>query len=362
MPELGVSIYPSKSSYSEMADFLKRAAYIGYKRIFTSLLEVADNPQETVGAFKKIIDFGNELGMKTSIDVNPQLFERLEISYKDLSFFKALGVWSVRLDEGFTGQEEAEMTRNPYHLKIEINSSRGQHYVDMILDFKANRDNLIGCHNFYPQKYTALDFEYFLTTSKQYKNHYLKTAAFVDTPSGGIGPWPVSNLMVTTEIQRDMSLTSQIHLLKLSGLIDDIFISSSLVSQNDLEDAWQAFTAPVPEFLIEVEGQISPLEYQILCDDSHSYRGDYSSYMIRSCRPRMAYKDSIIEKAYTPPLKRGDVTICNQSAGQYKGELQIALRDRENDGSHNIVARIAPKDSILLNYLSPWQTFRFRIS
>ncbi|MDO4668137.1 MAG: MupG family TIM beta-alpha barrel fold protein [Streptococcus sp.] len=71
-------------------------------------------------------------------------------------FFSELGIWSLRLDVGFTDFEESNMTQNPYDLKIELNISRGQHYIDLVNDFGANKNNLIGSHNFYPQSYTSL--------------------------------------------------------------------------------------------------------------------------------------------------------------------------------------------------------------
>ncbi len=59
------------------------------------------------------------------VDINPALFEQLGISYDDLSFFHDMGAYGIRLDLGFTGQEEANMTRKPYGIKIEINMSSG---------------------------------------------------------------------------------------------------------------------------------------------------------------------------------------------------------------------------------------------
>ena len=47
------------------------------------------------------------------VDINPALFEQLGISYDDLSFFHDMGAYGIRLIFGFTGQEEANMTRNP---------------------------------------------------------------------------------------------------------------------------------------------------------------------------------------------------------------------------------------------------------
>ena len=357
MTALGVSVYPSKSSFEEMTSYLEKAASLGYERVFTSMLEVADNPQETVSLFKKIIHFGNSLGLRTSLDVNPKLFKILELSYDDLSFFYDLGIWALRLDESFSGQEEAMMTHNTYGIKIELNISRGQHYIDLVNDFGANKRNLIGSHNFYPQSYTGLNLDYFIKTAKQYQSYNLLTAAFVDTESGKVGPWPVSNLMVSTEVQRQMSIFSQIQLLKLTGVIDDIFISSSLVSEEDLKIVAQAFHQSLPQIPVEVNRDISSIESKILFEEIHQYRGDYSDYMIRSSQPRVKYKLKKIEQGDISDIKRGDVIIGNNFAGQYKGELQVALKDRPNDGSQNIVAKINTDSQILLDFMLPWYHF-----
>lgn len=172
MSDLGVSIYPSKSSFDDMKNYLDIAHRLGYKKIFTSLLEVTGHVDQVITQFKQIIDYGNQLGMSTCIDINPNLFNQLKINYSDLSFFKNLGVTTIRLDEGFTGYEEAQMTFNPWHLKIETNISRGQHYIDMICDFGANTENLTGSHNFYPQIRTGLQENYFKATAQKYKAHH----------------------------------------------------------------------------------------------------------------------------------------------------------------------------------------------
>ncbi|MEQ9764330.1 MupG family TIM beta-alpha barrel fold protein [Streptococcus sp. ZJ151] len=359
MAELGVSIYPSKSSFEDMSRYLKTARNLGYTRIFTSMLEVADNAEETVEAFTKIINFGNEIGMKTSLDVNPKLFKALNISYDDLSPFSNMGIWSLRLDEGFTGYEEAKMTQNPYQLTIELNISRGQHYIDMVNDFGANKQQLIGSHNFYPQSYTGLNLDYFIKTARQYQAYNLLTAAFIDTPSGKVGPWPVSNLMVSTEVQRDMSIFSQVQLLKLMGVIDDIIISSSLVSEEDLKTVSKAFYQSLPQLPVVISEAITPIELKILFDEKHQYRGDYSDFMIRSSQPRVIYKSETIEPGNVDDIKRGDILIGNNKAGQYNGELQVALKDRLNDGSQNIVAKINLEDHILLDFMTPWHSFVF---
>ena len=95
------------------------------------------------------------------VDINPALFEQLEISYDDLSFFHDMGADGIRLDVGFTGAEEARMTRNPYGIKIEINMSSGTDYVDNIMSYSPNTNNLLGSHNFNPHRYSGLGYDHF---------------------------------------------------------------------------------------------------------------------------------------------------------------------------------------------------------
>nr|WP_235925342.1 DUF871 domain-containing protein [Streptococcus catagoni] len=82
--------------------------------------------------------------------------------------------------------------------------------------------------------------------------------------------------------------------------------------------------------------------------------------MIRSSQPRITYKAHAIAPKNTKDIKAGMVSIGNDLAGQYKGELQIALKDRPKDGRQNILVYIAEENLILLQYLKVWHSFTFR--
>ncbi len=148
MGKLGVSIYPERSTFEKDQAYLDLAHKYGFKRVFTSLLQITDDKEKVFAEFKKVVDYANSLEMEVMVDINPSLFEQLEISYDDLSFFHEMGAYGVRLDIGFTGVEEARMTRNPYNIKIEINMSGGTKYVDNIMSYSPNTENLLGSHNF----------------------------------------------------------------------------------------------------------------------------------------------------------------------------------------------------------------------
>ncbi|MBM7616568.1 hypothetical protein JOC36_000101 [Weissella uvarum] len=357
MHELGISIYPSKSQFDEMKAYLDDAHSLGYTRIFTSLLEVTGDAKSVVENFKNIIMYGNELGMQTTVDINPKLFKQLGITYDELGFFAKIGATTVRLDEGFTGYEEAKMTYNPYNLKIETNISRGQHYIDMVWDFGPNPRNLIGSHNFYPQIRTGLQKDYFIQTTERYKQYNLETSAFIDGTTGKVGPWPVAERMVSMEAQRAMSAASQVQLMKQINLIDNLYISSSLVSHDELKLIADAYQTPYPVLEIELADDLTAIERQIILDEVHLYRGDCSGYMIRSSQPRIKYAAEDVPAHNLIDIQPGDIVIGNTSFGQYKGELQIDLAPWENDGHYNVVGHVHASNMPVLETIKPWQSF-----
>lgn len=79
------------------------------------------------------------------------------------------------------------MTRNPFGIKIEINMSSGTNYVDNIMSYSPNTDNLLGSHNFYPHRYSGLGYEHFVFCSEKFRKYNLNTMAFVNSQSAEFG-------------------------------------------------------------------------------------------------------------------------------------------------------------------------------
>ncbi|VDG25390.1 DUF871 domain-containing protein [Lactiplantibacillus mudanjiangensis] len=358
MSKLGVSVYPERSTFEKDAAYLDLAAKYGYKRVFTSLLEIKGNADEVVANFKKVIAYANKLGLDVMVDVNPGLFEQLGVSYDDLSFFHDLGAWGVRLDLGFTGEEESRMTHNPYGIKIEVNMSKGTHYVDTIMDYSPAKDNLLGSHNFYPQQYTGLGYDYFVQTSNQYRQYGINTAAFVSSNDATYGPWPMQDGLCTLEQHRGLPLAAQVQHLKMTGLIDDVLIGNAYASEAELKAVSDVFFSPYPLLHVETVAGLTDAEHAVLFDQPQTYRGDFSDYVIRSSETRVIYKDRDFPAHDTTDIHAGDLLIDNDEFGQYKGELQIARRDFKNTGRINVVGHVIAAEQQCLALLAPWADFK----
>ncbi|WP_054721364.1 DUF871 domain-containing protein [Lacticaseibacillus nasuensis] len=359
MARLGISLYPEQSTPAADRAYLQLAHELGYRRVFTSLLQLTSaDGEDLVAPFRDTVAFANQLGFAVIADVNPALFSDLGITYQDLSWFDALGVWGIRLDEGFTGSEEAAMTRNPFGLKIELNMSHGGQYLANILSYSPNRANLIGCHNFYPQQYTGLGDARFTEYSQPYREAGLTSAAFVTSHEASFGPWPVNEGLPTLESDRERPIASQVMHLRLTDAVSDILIGNAYASDAELRAAAAAFSAPNPGLQVELAPDITAIEREIVLLPAHLYRGDASDYLIRDTQPRVTYRaESISARAGAAALRRGDVVVVNNDYARYKGECQIVLRPVPNDGRRNVVGHIAQSDLALLDELRPWQQF-----
>lgn len=362
MGKLGISIYPEKTSDELIYNYIDLASKYGFSRIFSCLLSVDDTRENIKNKFKKINDYAKEKGFEIIVDVSPRVFDELGISYKDLSFFKEIGADGLRLDMGFTGSEESLMTFNEYGLKIEINMSSNTNYIDTIIDYMPNKDNLIACHNFYPHRYSGLNFDHFMKCTERFNKYGLRTAAFITSQNENtFGPWPVTDGLPTLELHRNLPVEVQAKHLIALGNINDIIISNCYPSEDEMKKLGSMRKDMVTFDLQLVDG-VPEIEQKILFEEMHFNRGDFSDNLIRSTQSRVKFKGHNFKLFNAPEIiKRGDVVIESSEYGHYAGELQIALSDMVNSGKSNVVGHIKEEEIFILDYIRPWQKFNFNL-
>lgn len=362
MGKLGISIYPEKTTDELIYNYIDLANKYGFSRIFSCLLSVDDTRENIKNKFKKINKYAKEKGFEIIVDVSPRVFDELGISYKDLSFFKEIGADGLRLDMGFTGSEESLMTFNDDNLKIEINMSSNTNYIDTIIDYMPNKDNLIACHNFYPHRYSGLNFDHFMKCTERFNKYGLRTAAFITSQNENtFGPWPVTDGLPTLELHRNLPVEVQAKHLIALGNINDIIISNCYPSEDEMKKLGSMRKDMVTFDLQLVDG-VPEIEQKILFEEMHFNRGDFSDNLIRSTQSRVKFKGHNFKLFNAPEIiKRGDVVIESSEYGHYAGELQIALSDMINSGKSNVVGHIKEEEIFILDYIRPWQKFNFNL-
>ena len=362
MGKLGISIYPEKTTEELIFNYIDMARKYGFSRIFSCLLSVNDTRENISNKFKKINDYAKERDFEIIVDVSPKVFDNLGVSYNDLSFFKEIGADGLRLDMGFTGSAEALMTYNDEDLKIEINMSNNTNYIDTIIDYMPNKDNLIACHNFYPHRYSGLNFEHFIKCTERFNKYGLRTAAFITSQNKNtFGPWPVTDGLPTLELHRELPIEVQAKHLIALGNINDIIISNCYPSEDEMKKLG-SMRKDMVTFDLYLENGVPEIEQKILFEEKHFNRGDFSDNLIRSTQSRVKYKGHNFKLFNSPEIiKRGDVIIESREYGHYAGELQIALSDMKNSGKSNVIGHIKEEEIFILDYIKPWQKFNFNL-
>lgn len=360
MRRLGISIYPEKDSAENIRAYLKNAADFGAKRIFSCLLSVDKPAEEIKEEFKAMNDYAHSLGFEIILDVAPNVFDKLGISYSDLSFFKDISADGIRLDVGFTGSEEAMMTYNPQGLMIEINMANNTHTIDTIMDYQPDRYHLIGCHNFYPHRYSGLTLEHFMQCTQNFTKYGLHTAAFVGcSDPEAFGPWQAKEGLVTLEMHRGLPVDVQVKHMVAMGTIDDIMLSNCYPSKEEME-ALSKVDLSMLNLEVNTVANMSELYEKVVFGELQMNRGDINANMIRSTQTRVKFKGCNFEVFNTPDIIRcGDVCVESSLHGHYAGEVQIAKADMENTGMTNVIGHIREEEVFLLDYIRPWQKFRF---
>lgn len=359
---LGISIYPYKEEEKEVFDYIERAAKYGFQRVFTNLLMIEPGTEETVlSGMERAIQHARKFDMEVILDLNPAVFDQLGISYNDLSFFKEMGATGIRLDSSFDGLVESLMTFDQSGLDLEVNISNYTHYVENVLSYQPNKKRIIGCHNFYPQRFTGLDYEYFIQCSEKYKKLGLRTAAFVNSQTADHGPHVYTDGLCTLELHRDWSIELQAKHLIATGLIDDIIVANAFASEEELKRLSELDQEQIELSVAFTEGT-TELEKEIILQNQHFNRGDINSYSIRSTYVKLVYgTNDLPENNCQEVLTFGDITIGNNSFGQYKAEVNIVKQEMPNTKHEkNVVAKVIPSNQMLIPYIRPWTKFRFK--
>lgn len=358
MLKLGVSVYPDKSNLEDDKKYLKLASSYGFSRVFLNFLTVEN--KDILEKFKDVVNYAKELGMEIIADVAPKVFKDLDIDYRDLKILRDIGLTGIRLDMGFSGNEESIMSFNPYELKIELNISSGTKYLDNVMSYLPNKDNIIGCHNFYPHRYTGISRVHFMKTTEKFKKYGLRTAAFVSSNKASFGPWNVNEGLPTMEEHRQLPIEVQVKDLINTGLIDDIIISNCFASEEELK-ALAYMNKDILELNIEIDENLPEIEKNILLNEFHFNRGDISEYMIRSTESRVKYKGHEFKLINPRNMDKGDIVIESSLYEHYAGEVHLVLKPMKNSNKSSIVGKIVDEEIFLLDYIKPWQKFKLKL-
>lgn len=378
MVNLGVSVYPDIASLEEIEDYLKLASKYGVTRVFSSMFSVDDTNENIIAYFKKFISISHQYGIQVSLDVNPMFLKKLGVTPDDISLFHEIGCDILRMDMSYGLEGDLQLLKNPYGILIEFNASVGLN-IDELLANGVEKDRLLTCHNFYPQRYTALKWNDFIKTNEHIAKYGVRIGAFISSHAPhSHGVWDAKYGLPTCEIHRDMPIDLQLRHILATKNVTDILIGNAFATEDEFKAIYNVinhsndhiqdseivqmikqiqphFGKSNIVFKVDLDDGITDLEKEILLTYSpHFDIGDSSEWMIRSRFSRMKYaKDGVpVRSCSKPYFTKGDILIVNNNYQHYAGEVQIALMDMENDGQRNLVGTLDKDEQRLLECIS----------
>lgn len=362
MKRLGISVYPEHASKEECYNYMRLAGKYGFKRVFTCLLSVKESKEKIVEEFTEFCNVAHESGLMVSVDTNPEVFERLGATPRDLSVFAQMGVDVIRLDGHFGELEDIEITKNPHNILIEYNAS-GNMALAMMLEKGANRTNMCICSNFYPQRNTGMGLARFKELNSKYQPLGLNNAAFVTSQEEHThGPWEVYDGLPTLEIHRDLPIDVQVRHLNALGFCNDFMVGNAFASEEELKAMAEVNLNKISMKVDLAEG-VSDIEKEIIICDMHASRDDCNELVVRSSFPRMKYKGETIAPRENGKdvFIKGDVIIVNDNLKHYAGELMVVLDEIKASDEYNYVGHINTGEQLILDCIKPSNSFTLMI-
>lgn len=390
--ELGISVYPDLRPLEEIKEYFQLASRYGVTKVFSSMFSVEGTKEEVLSYFRELIISAHENHLKVSLDVNPMCFEKMGATVDDLSVFADIGVDILRMDLSFGAKQDAILVENPYGITIEFNNSPT--IVQGLMDAGVDPKKFLVCHNFYPQRYTAMKWRKFIDKNKEIKaiSRDVRIAAFISAnkqPTHGV--WDAVCGLPTVEKLRMMPIDLQARLLLATGDVDDVLVGNAYATEEEFKALQEALETsshlqgeldatlkmlvehglislekPIKRVRVTLDPEITAIEKEILFDFfPHLDMGDSSEWIWRTRISRFVY--SLPDKEVTPRLmedemfKVGDVVIVNDHYKHYAGEVQIVKKPIVNDGTRNRVGHLDADEYEMMELINDGDLVEFLV-
>lgn len=380
--ELGISVYPDLRPLDEIETYFELASRYGVTKVFSSMFSVEGTKEEVLDYFRKLILAAHKNNLKVALDVNPFCFEKMGATPDDLGVFDQIKVDILRMDLSYGPEGDAKLVNNPYGIAIEFNNS--PEIVNGLIQCGIEPEKISVCHNFYPQRYTAMKWNKFVHKNAEIKDisRDVRISAFISSNAPEThGVWDAVYGLPTVEKLRTLPIDLQARMLLATGDVDNLLIGNAYASEEEFRMLQEAMADPVEsnealdpilEMLVEhgiidlnmpvkrlritLNPEVTEKEKEVLFNfKPHLDMGDSSEWIWRTRISRFKYSQP--EEVLTPRkaegemFEVGDVVIVNDNYKHYAGEIQIVKMPIVNDGTRNLVGHLDAEEYQMMDLI-----------
>jgi len=360
--EIGLSVYPDFYPFSDIEKQLRLASGLGYTRVFTSIQLGNlgfERTKSSASDFASLFKLCRELGIKSHVDLNLEVFTDLGAEIDNLKPLADLNIDVLRLDGGFSVEETVRLTLNPYGIVIEDNPLMGIGPLNRAEAVKE-RGNLAQyrvCHNFFPRNETGLSFEDVSSISGKLLESGVHSGIFITSQSSPADLNASGNGVCTVEEHRYLPPEIAYSELRNTGVFDCILFGDSMPSYEDLKAVSEIAKKDYVELEVWLDQDLPEDQRKVLTETIHWSRPDQPALVIRSTLTR--------KKVDVPPYRciqrpQYGLTVDNQRSNRYEGEFQICLNEMPPNPVCNVIGQLKPTCKRLLEQVK-YMRYPFKI-
>jgi uncharacterized protein len=344
---LGIGVYLGLDvSFREYEMYIRQAAALGFRLIFSSLHIPEADAQRLGSETKKLIELCSELGLKLVIDTSAEYYDRYD--------WQSMPLHALRLDFGFSNEQIVDLSQS-LSCKISLNASVvDAHQLEHLKELGLNVGNVEVCHNYYPRLDTGISRAKLQESNAYFKALGFSTMAFVASHHRPRAP--LYEGLPTLEEHRYISpVIAAQHLQYLQT--DHVVIGDAMASLAELQ-LFEGLHPNCLRLLIKHQPDLSDVAKDLL-QRTHTNRQDMGNNVIRSQESRaMAKQGATILAQHT--ITRNAYSVCLDNVGylRYAGELQIGRYVRASDPRVNVIAD-ASLSAVLIDSMSGGEYFEF---
>lgn len=352
--EYGLSIYPDFYGIEAIKNQVERAAELGYTRVFTSIqlgnLGFENTKEGVTDEFKSLFERCAHHHLILHVDINDRVLASLGGSPLNLKPIHDFHIQVLRLDGGFTDDEVAQMTHNPYGIRIEDNTSMVKNPRQRLETIKAkgNLQRYVACHNFFPRNDTGLDFDEAVRLAHVYADYGCQNGIFIASLHSPNDLNASGNGVPTVEEHRYVPSHIAFSELRNTGLFDYILFGDSVPRDDELVAVARVANAEVVEIPVWLDGSLRKDLRQRITETVFLSRPDQPVHLIRATQTRGNFN---LEPHQTVQRHRYAITLDNRLSNRYEGELQILLDDLPPSPVANVIGQVKPVAKRLLKQI-----------